>query len=440
MTYSQTLDYLFSSLPMYQRIGAAAYKPNLGNIQTLCTLLGNPENKFQSVHVGGTNGKGSVSHTLASVLQCCGYKVGLYTSPHLLDFRERIKINGKNISEKKVIDFVEKNKLNFELIKPSFFEMTVALAFQYFAEQKVDIAIIEVGLGGRLDSTNVITPLLSVITNISKDHTQLLGNTLQKIAFEKAGIIKPGRIAVIGEHQKATDKIFISSAKTNEALLCFAEDIFSAEKVDSHSLKGKQVFSCDIKGIVTKQITYKKLVYDLPGLYQRKNVITSLVALALLEKLCGFTISEKNIRKGFGQIIANTGLLGRWQILSQKPLTIADVGHNEAGIKEVIIQLKKTAHKKLHVVFGTVNDKKVNPILKLLPKNAFYYFCKASIPRSLDENILCTSAKKCGLKGSAFPSVTAALKAAKERAGKEDLILIGGSTFVVADALTQKIK
>ena len=431
MNYTRTLHYLYTSLPMFQRIGAPAYKADLNNTIAICKLLDNPENKFRSVHIAGTNGKGSTSHMLASVLQCAGYKVGLYTSPHLKDFRERIKINGKKIGKQSVVHFVEKHKADFEKIQPSFFEITVGMAFDYFANEKVDIAIIETGLGGRLDSTNVITPLLSVITNISYDHQALLGNTLQKIATEKAGIIKTNVPVVIGETQKSISSIFTKKAKENNAKIYFTDKKYFAQSIDDKA-KPNTVQTLDI--YYDKKLKYKNLQLDLVGNYQQKNICTVLQSLQLLNHQ-GFIISEKNIRKGVASVVKRTGLLGRWQILAQSPLTIADTGHNEAGIKQVLAQLKTVPHRKLHFVLGMVNDKDITKILQLLPKTAQYYFCKASIPRALDEKELAQKANQAKLKGKTYPTVKAALKSAQKNALKKDLIFIGGSTFTVADAL-----
>lgn len=392
---------------MYQRIGAAAYKADLNNTIAICKLLGNPENKFKSVHIAGTNGKGSVSHMLAAVLQCAGYKVGLYTSPHLKDFRERIRINGKMIPEKYVMKFVEKYKADFEKIKPSFFEWTVGLAFDYFSREKVDITIIETGLGGRLDSTNVITPLLSIITNISYDHQNLLGNTLQKIAAEKAGIIKKNGIVVISEKSASINKVFEAKAKKEKALLLYTEDFIS----------GINKIECGLKGA-----------------YQQKNIPTVILAAEILSQF-GFKITSNAVVKGLKKVVKLTGLRGRWDMLSKKPLIIADIAHNEAGIREVFKQVKTTPHKKLHIVFGTVNDKDVGKILALLPKKASYYFCKANIPRALDASALASQAKKCGLKGAIYPSVKKAISAANKNASSADLILVTGSAFVVAEAI-----
>lgn len=423
---------MYSQLPMFQRIGTAAYKANLDNTITICKLLDNPENKFKSVHISGTNGKGSTSHMLASILQESGYKVGLYTSPHLKDFRERIKINGKEISKKYVTDFIQKHKNDFEKIKPSFFEMTVGLAFSYFAEKKVDIAVIEVGLGGRLDSTNVITPLLSVITNISYDHMNLLGNTLEKIAVEKAGIIKPYIPVVIGEKQKETKDVFVKISKEKKSKIIFAEDNFALKKIAHTQQKGKLYLAGDL--YKNKKILIKNLNCELLGLYQQKNICTVTCAAKELNNI-GLKISLKNISTGIKKVVTNTGLNGRWQILSKAPLTIADTGHNEAGIKEVLYQIKNTPHKKLHFVLGMVNDKDISKILKLLPKNVIYYFCKPNIPRGLDTTILENQATVYKLKGKSFLTVKKAVSAAKINADKKDLVFIGGSTFVVAEAI-----
>lgn len=412
MNYTETLNYLYSRLPMYQRIGAAAYKADLNNTIAICKFLGNPENKFKSVHVAGTNGKGSVSHMLAAVLQSAGYKVGLYTSPHLKDFRERIKINGKMIPKEYVAGFVRKYKKNFEKINPSFFEWTVGLAFEYFSKEKVDIAVIETGLGGRLDSTNVINPLLSVITNISYDHQNLLGKTLPKIATEKAGIIKKNGIVIISEKQKQTKKIFEERSKQEKSLILFTEDFVSASPFG-----GQGAIDCGLKGS-----------------YQKKNIPTVLLASEVLNDI-GFEMSSKAVARGLKDVVKLTGLRGRWDILSKKPLTVADIAHNEAGIREVFNQVKNTPHKKLHIVFGTVNDKDIRKILALLPKKATYYFCKADIPRALDAYVLADEASKFGLKGKVHDSVQKALKSAKKSASVTDFILITGSAFVVSEAI-----
>ena len=431
MNYQQTLDYLFSQLPMFQRIGSAAYKADLDNTIALCKLLGNPENKFRSIHVAGTNGKGSTSHMLASVLQAGGLKVGLYTSPHLKDFRERIKINGEMIPEKNVIDFVADHKTEFEKIQLSFFEMTVGLAFDYFANEKVDIAVIEVGLGGRLDSTNVIMPLVSVITNISFDHVALLGNTLEKIAAEKAGIIKENIPVVIGETVAETKPVFIEKAKRHHAPIVFAEEVYNATNI-RHTHAGKLRLLMDIEQ--EGSIRFAALESELPGLYQQKNIPTVLATLEELNRQ-GFVLTESIIRDGIKNTIKNTGLLGRWQVLSENPLTIADTGHNEAGIKEVLKQISLTPHQQLHVVLGMVNDKDISTVLKMLPQNASYYFCKAQIPRALAAEELAAKAKEAGLNGEVYPSVAEALAAATQQAKQNDLVFIGGSTFTVAEVV-----
>lgn len=405
MNYQQTLDYLFSQLPMFQRVGASAYKADLNNTIELCKLLHHPEKNFKSIHIAGTNGKGSTSHMLASILQEAGYKVGLYTSPHLKDFRERIKINGEMISEQEVVDFVIKHQSEFEQINLSFFEWTVGLAFDYFSKNQVDIAVIETGLGGRLDSTNVITPLVSVITNIGKDHTQFLGETLAKIASEKAGIIKENIPIIIGETQQETQQVFIDKALEKSAKIFFADKIITTN------------YESDLKGI-----------------YQEKNKKTVLAAIQQL-MINGFSIAEENIKNGLLNVVKNTGLLGRWQILSENPLTICDTGHNEAGINEVLKQISLTKHNHLHFVFGAVNDKEIDSILSMLPKNATYYFCQAKIPRALDVNVLYTKAKKIELKGNPYDSVENAIKQAKSNASVNDLVFVGGSTFVVAEAI-----
>jgi len=432
MTYQQTLDYLYSQLPMFHRIGSAAYKANLDNTIAICNLLNNPQNKFKSIHVAGTNGKGSTSHMIASILQSSGLKVGLYTSPHLKDFRERIRVNGKMISQKFIIDFVEKYEKEFAKIQPSFFEWTVGLAFDYFSKQKVDMAVIEVGLGGRLDSTNVIHPVVSVITNISYDHQNLLGNTLRKIAGEKAGIIKPRVPVIIGETQSEVKDVFVNKVKKAKSHIYFADEYY---RVVNHkqSYKDKLRLIVDVKGKNGK-FTYKNLQCELPGLYQKKNILTVLKTIDVLKQK-KYPISERSVRNGISNVIKQTGLQGRWQLLSKRPLTIADTGHNEAGIKEVLSQIKLTPHKNLHFVLGMVNDKDISKILSLLPKSATYYFCRASIPRALDQNELALSAKIFGLKGKIYPSVKKALKVAEGSAKTNDLIFIGGSTFVVAEAL-----
>jgi len=403
MTYQETLDYLFGRLPIYQRTGAAAYKADIGNIVAASKYLGNPHTQFKSVHIAGTNGKGSTAHMLSSILQESGYKVGLYTSPHLKDFRERIRINGKMITEQEVVDFVKESKAIFEEMELSFFEFTVAMAFDYFANQQVDIAIIETGLGGRLDSTNILNPELTIITNIGLDHTNLLGNTLEKIAVEKGGIIKENTPIIIGRKQKETNTIFQNIAKEKNAHLMYSES--------------KQNYATDLKGE-----------------YQKENINTTITAIEQLQEQ-GWAINSSNIEQGLLKIVANTQLLGRWQTLSKIPHIICDTGHNEDGIKQISKQLKNTKYEQLHFVFGTVNDKNLASILSHLPKNASYYFCQANIPRAMDAKELQQKSAKYELKGNVFTIVKQALSKAKENANASDLIFVGGSTFVVAEAL-----
>lgn len=429
MNYNQTLDYLFSRLPMFQRVGAAAYKADLKNTIAICRGLGNPQNKLQTIHVAGTNGKGSTSHMLAAVLQKAGYKVGLYTSPHMVDFRERIKINGKLIPKEYVVEFVEKHQGVFEKIEPSFFEWTVGLAFDYFADQEVDVAVIEVGLGGRLDSTNVITPLASVITNIGFDHMNLLGDTLVKIGTEKAGIIKERIPVIVSQYQPEVAPIFNEKAKQLKAPISYGDKIYKTVGFTKNK-EGLNVEVLNKKNNVT--LNYQ---LDLGGTYQTKNILGVLTALEEIVK-AGFIVSEENIKDGLKQVVKLTGLSGRWQTLNEKPLVICDTGHNEDGIKEVLKNIAATPHKNLHMVIGMVNDKEVTKVLSLLPKTATYYFTKASIPRALNENELATQAKALGLKGESFDTVQNAIETAKKKAKANDLIFVGGSTFVVADALS----
>lgn len=434
MNYQQTLDYLYNSLPMFHRIGSAAYKANLDNTYAICKLLGNPENKFRSVHIAGTNGKGSTSHLLASILQSAGYKTGLYTSPHLKDFRERIKINGEMIPQKNVVEFIKKYKADFEKIKPSFFEMTVGLAFDYFATQQVDIAIIEVGLGGRLDSTNVIYPELSVITNISFDHTALLGNTLEKIAIEKAGIIKPEIPVIIGETHPETQHVFIEKAKEQNTSIIFSDQHYKASNIQLTN-NNKPLLTLNIETVnAPHTIAYKNIESELTGLYQQKNIPTVLCTAEALAKR-GYKVTETNIREGIKNVINQTGLLGRWQTLSENPLVVADTGHNEAGIKEILQQIKQTPHNHLHFVLGVVNDKDITTILSLLPKDATYYYCQASIPRALPVEQLAQQATAAGLQGIVCSTVKNALNTAISKVRPKDLVFIGGSTFTVAEAL-----
>ncbi|WP_316822885.1 folylpolyglutamate synthase/dihydrofolate synthase family protein [Pedobacter gandavensis] len=428
MNYKQTLDYLYSKLPMFTRVGAVAYRKDLHNTIAMCEQLGNPQDKFKTIHVGGTNGKGSTSHMLAAILQQAGYKTGLYTSPHLKDFRERIRINGEMVPETFVIDFVNEQQNLMEKLQPSFFEVTVAMAFSYFEKEKVDIAIIEVGLGGRIDSTNIITPELSVITNISLDHTNILGSTLPEIAREKAGIIKNKVPVVIGETQSETGEIFIQKADQTNSLIYFADQDLSL-----HQLKkaGKYLNVAIYNG---DQPIYQDLELDLNGAYQCKNILTVIEAIQILKKQ-GFKIEDKALYTALKNVKGLTGLQGRWQTLNEKPLIICDTGHNMAGISEVMQNINDTPHDQLHMVIGMVKDKDINGVLKLLPADAHYYFCQPELERALPATELAEQAKNHNLIGDVFPSVDLAFHAAKDNANVNDLIFIGGSTFVVAEVL-----
>ncbi len=428
MNYADTTNWMFNKFPMYQKIGAKAYKPDLGNITELLDFLGNPQNNFKTVHVAGTNGKGTVSHTLASIFQECGYKTGLYTSPHLLDFRERIRINGQMIPEQNVIDFIGDNKEKFEEMQLSFFEMATGMAFDYFSKEKVDIAIIEVGLGGRLDSTNVIKPELSVITNISMDHVSMLGNTLAEIAVEKAGIIKPNTPVVIGETQPETKDVFIKKAEECKAPIYFADQIVDCDKVHIESLDYQKF---DIWK--DNELYIEAVEFPLLGYYQKKNLATVICAIEILKEK--FNIDKKDIVNGLEFVVKNTNLMGRWQILSRQPLVIADTGHNVGGIKEIVMQLSDMSFRKLHFVLGCVNDKDIDGILHLLPHYAEYYFCKADIPRGLDANILAEKALEAGLRGNVYESVQQAYNSALNNARFEDIVFIGGSNFTVAEVI-----
>lgn len=429
MDYKQTLDWLFNQLPMYQRQGKAAYKADLNNTLELDKYFKHPHKNFKSIHVAGTNGKGSVSHMLASILQESGYKVGLYTSPHLKDFRERIKINGEMVLEKFVVEFVKMHGAKFEEIESSFFEMTVAMAFDYFAQENIDIAVVEVGMGGRLDSTNIISPELSIITNIGLDHTAFLGDNLAQIAKEKAGIIKPGIPVVIGEIHPETDDVFIKIAKENRTNIHFADQFFQID-YGMLSVDNKQVYNVK----KDEEIVYPEIKLDLLGNYQRKNLITALKAIEIVKE--HFTkVTPDFIYKGLENVIHNTGLKGRWQILGNSPLIVCDTGHNLDGITQIIEQINQTAYKNLHFVFGVVDDKNIEKILELLPTTAKYYFTNANIPRALDKDILKEKAEKYNLIGSSYSSVKIALENAKKNAKVNDLIFIGGSTFVVAEVV-----
>lgn len=405
MTYQDTLNWMFSQLPMYQKQGKSAYKADLSNTLKLVAYLNFPERNFKSVHVAGTNGKGSTSHMLASVLQEAGYKVGLYTSPHLKDFRERIKINGKPVSKQFVIGFIKQHKAFFEANQLSFFEMTVGMAFAYFSKQNIDIAIVEVGLGGRLDSTNIITPEVAVITNIGLDHTQFLGNTLEAIALEKGGIIKPNIPVVIGETQKETKGVFQTIAKKYNSQILFAD-----------------------------QTVHKAYPSDLLGAYQTKNIKTVIQTVRLLKEK-GYKITELHLKTGLRQVVKNTELLGRWQVIGSKPKVVCDTAHNKEGLTEVMNQLSKEPYESLHIVFGVVNDKDLRSIIDLLPKKAIYYFCKPNISRGLEAKTLKAFFSDYELKGKTYNSVIEAYKAALKNSNDKDLIYVGGSTFVVAEII-----
>lgn len=427
MNYPETIDFLYKQLPMFSKTGSDAIKTGLNNIIYLCNTLDNPQDKFVCVHIAGTNGKGSVSHMLASVLASSGYHTGLYTSPHLVDFRERIKVNGKMIPKQTVVDFVDKINEDITTIHPSFFEITVAMAFDYFALEKVDIAIIETGLGGRLDSTNIIHPALSVITNIAYDHTDLLGNTLELIASEKAGIIKQDTPVVIGQSISETRNVFLQKALQENATLVFAEEEW---QYVSHNTTGNYT------GIVLKQLSSGnewEYLLDLKGTYQFHNLITVLSAINQLKQL-GWKINQDDLLNGLQHASGNTGLKGRWDITGTHPLTVIDVGHNAHGITEVIKQIKQIEYNRLHIITGMVKDKDVDSVLQLLPLDAEYYFTKAQIPRALNEELLYEKAKAYNLSGQSFPTIDSAIKNAMINADSDDLIVICGSVFVAGEA------
>lgn len=429
MNYQETIQWLFSQLPMFQRVGNQAFKKDLGNIIALCEQLGQPQNQFKSIHIAGTNGKGSTAHILAAILQTAGYKVGLYTSPHYKDFRERIKINGNYISEQAVINFVANNKTTFQEIRPSFFEMTVAMAFDYFHKETVDIAIIETGLGGRLDSTNVLTPLLSIITNIGMDHEAMLGNTLPLIAGEKAGIIKPNIPVLIGETHPETAPVFIEKAAKEAAPILFVDQVVEAQLMErNHQTAQYNITSASY------ELDFQALLFDLTGTYQIHNLKTALLATFFLSKE-NFLISPAHIRAACADVQNISKLLGRWQVLSESPLTICDSGHNGHGLQYTVQALEELNKEQVHFVFGTVNDKDLSKVFPLLPKEALYYFCKAAIPRGLDANTLREAAKEYGLKGGVYPSVGAAFEAAQAQAGEHDCVFVGGSIFVVGEVV-----
>lgn len=426
MTYEETLKYMFESLPMYQRIGKAAYKADLENAYELDKFSGYPHRAYKTIHIAGTNGKGSVSHMLASVLQEAGYKTGLYTSPHLIDFRERIRVNGKTIDKNFIIKYIQRNQCFFELLKPSFFEMTVFMALSYFKTQKVDVAIIETGLGGRLDTTNIISPIATTITNIGIDHTQFLGNSIKNIAKEKAGIIKPLTPVVIGETNPESARVFNAKATLMESEIHYAdqENLFEFATKTTHNTQIVRINNG------TKLLS---LETDMLGGYQQKNISTCLSTLDVIkEKL---PVESEAIKNGLLNVVKNTNLLGRWQEVAYNPLTICDVAHNKEGLIEIVEQLNNTPHKRLHMVLGFVNDKNIEDLLKLLPKNAHYYFTRAQIERSANPGEVFCLAKNIGLDGRIFKDVETAHYEATQNADKEDLIYIGGSTFVVADYL-----
>ncbi len=454
MTYQETLEYLFSMLPAYHRVGAAAYKADLAVTLELDRYFGHPHNRYRTIHVAGTNGKGSVSHMIASVLQEAGYRTGLYTSPHLKDFRERIRVDGEMISEEEVISFIGQHEALISSITPSFFEMTVAMAFDWFARQEVDIAVIETGMGGRLDSTNIITPMLSVITNIGHDHMEFLGDTLAAVAGEKAGIIKRGVPVVIGECQPEISGVFTTRAGMMDAPILFADRHYccrlepwqpgTAQRhyllvgVDGDRSSGCQEPPSLSEGVKMKVSGSLRLsgTTPLPGEVQHKNIQTVAAAVEQLTPHLGLT--DDHLVRGVAGVMANTGLMGRWQVLAHDPLTICDTGHNREGLEQVIRQLMSLGRERLHMVIGLVNDKDTDIILPLFPAEAEYYFTRASVPRALSPEVLKSRAAAYGLKGDAWPSVDKALSAALAAAGSDDLVFIGGSTFVVADALNIK--
>ena len=433
MDYKETCNYLFTQTPMFEKQGVGGYKEGLENTLALDEHFGHPHKNFRSIHIAGTNGKGSCAHTIAAILQQCGYKVGLYTSPHLVDFRERIRINGQPIPENYVVNFVEKEREFFEPLNPTFFELTTALAFQYFREMQIDIAVIEVGLGGRLDCTNIITPILSVITNISLDHTQLLGNSLEQIAMEKAGIIKNGVPVVIGEALPETRPIFEAIAEENKAPIIFAEDqpeVLHAELQSMNMLYSTR--------------SYGKITGELCGLYQEKNANTILWAIRELEDagyMYRFTNNSKSLTKGrevkagFKNVCEITGLKGRWQAVSKTPTIVCDTGHNTAGWQYLSQQLSQVKCKNMYIVFGVVEDKDVDGIMALLPKSATYFFTKANNQRAVSEHVLHMMGQQLGLTGSTYPSVVEAYQAAKSKAESDDFVFIGGSSYVVAEFL-----
>ncbi len=426
MNYEETVNYLYNCVPMFQKEGSSAYKEGLSTTKSLDKHLNHPHTTYKTIHIGGTNGKGSTSHTLAAILQEAGYKVGLYTSPHLIDFRERIRVNGIPVSEKYVVDFIEKERSFYEPLSPSFFELTTALAFKYFEDQKVDVAVIEVGLGGRLDCTNIIQPDLSIITNISNDHNQFLGNTLAAIAGEKAGIIKEQTPIVIGEYNDETLPVFAAKAVEMNAPIYYAQN--------NPTLK-EELCTPNAIGWRYQTQQYQNLDGELGGWCQLKNTNTLLTALPILISL-GYQISENNIRKGFAQVCELTGLMGRWQKLQESPKVICDTGHNVAGISTIVEQFKHQNYKELRIVIGMVNDKDIRGVLHLLPKEAIYYFTQASVKRAMSASELAEIAHAEGLKGDTYPNVEQATMKAIGDSDKDDFVFVGGSSFIVADLLT----
>ncbi len=432
MTYRQTIHYLYNKLPLYSAIGIRAYKADLSNTLALCKFLGEPQKKIKTIHIAGTNGKGSTSHMLAATFQQNGYKTGLYTSPHLQDFRERIKINGEMITKKFVVNFVEKCKSCSEQVNPSFFELTFVMALQYFAEQQVDIAIIETGLGGRLDSTNVITPELSVITNIGYDHMDILGNTLEKIAYEKAGIIKKNIPVVIGEATSQTKKVFISKANETNSALFFAEELFQIVRAKFNSQSLEVALKDNNTG------TVEEYILDLNGIYQQKNLCTVIAAINVLKK--SFLLNDKKIKTALGKVKKLTGLHGRWEVIHTNPLVVLDVAHNADGIQQVVRQTEITKHHRLRIIFGMVKDKDPQLVLQLLPKDAIYYFTQANIPRALSEKELTDTAAAFNLRGQSYENVNEALKSALATSSGDDLIVICGSVFIVGEVDKKVLK
>lgn len=429
MTYQETTEYLYNSAPLFQHVGGDAYKEGLSNTHLLDEHFGHPHTKFRTIHVAGTNGKGSCSHTLAAILQSAGYRVGLYTSPHLVDFRERIRVNGEMVSEEYVIRFVEEHRAFFEPLHPSFFELTTAMAFNYFAESQVDVAIIEVGLGGRLDCTNIITPDLCIITNISPDHTQFLGDTLEKIASEKAGIIKKGVPVVIGETTDETRPVFVSKANETNSPIKLSNEL-NLVKSSLSNKNGGRIYNTTL---------YKNLEGELGGLCQEKNTNTILTATEELKRI-GYQLTEEHIRNGFAHVCQLTGLMGRWQKLHEYPTLICDTGHNVGGIAYITEQLKHQTCDHLHIVMGMVNDKDVSGVLAMMPKCATYYFTRASVKRALGEEELQALATRFNLHGESYPTVAQATQAALENAKENDFIFVGGSSFIVADLLADWTK